>query len=222
MSTVHDIAVCFDFSAKRLIAFSDELAENHMREERKWKGELKSEHVGLVMLIHSIPIEPLSLMLFHLLKVRRPTIAMTRRPLFTWMLFLKFDFFFALYLRNIWLTSSTVVLANYLQTFDINLLEAVTESKIVIRRLTDERNDVHVWEALFDKAYEIAAEYDIEACCRTSKRQRKLSCRKPIWLQENIILPCFHGSFSGRDIIASSKQRGAFSRHLIETLQINN
>ena len=27
MSTVQDIAVCFDFSAKRLIAFSDELAE---------------------------------------------------------------------------------------------------------------------------------------------------------------------------------------------------
>jgi hypothetical protein len=35
---------------------------------------------------------------------------------------------------------------------DIDLLEAVTEAKIVIRRLADESNNVHVWEALFEKA----------------------------------------------------------------------
>jgi hypothetical protein len=37
----------------------------------------------------------------------------------------------------------------------IDLLEAVTEAKIVIRRLTEESNDVHVWKALFDKGCEI-------------------------------------------------------------------
>jgi hypothetical protein len=39
--------------------------------------------------------------------------------------------------------------------------EAVGEAKIVIRRLTDERNDVHVCEALFDKACKIASEFEI-------------------------------------------------------------
>jgi hypothetical protein len=39
----------------------------------------------------------------------------------------------------------------------------VTETKIVIRRLADERNNVHVWEALFDKACEIASEFEMEA-----------------------------------------------------------
>ena len=43
----------------------------------------------------------------------------------------------------------------YLQKPDIDLLEAVTEAKIVIRRLTEESNDVHVWKALFDKGCEI-------------------------------------------------------------------
>jgi hypothetical protein len=47
--------------------------------------------------------------------------------------------------------------------YDIDLLEAVTEAKIVIRRLADERNNVHVWEALFDKACEIASEFEMEA-----------------------------------------------------------
>jgi hypothetical protein len=46
---------------------------------------------------------------------------------------------------------------------DIDLLEAVTEAKIVIRRLADERNNVHVWEALFDKACEVASEFEMEA-----------------------------------------------------------
>jgi hypothetical protein len=46
---------------------------------------------------------------------------------------------------------------------DIDPLEAVTEIKIVIRRLADERNDVHVWEALFDKACEVASEFEMEA-----------------------------------------------------------
>jgi hypothetical protein len=40
--------------------------------------------------------------------------------------------------------------------------KSVTGAKIEIRRLTDERNDVHVWEALFDKACEIASEFEIE------------------------------------------------------------
>ena len=38
----------------------------------------------------------------------------------------------------------------------------MAEAKIVIRRLIDERNGAHVWEALFDKACELALEFEIE------------------------------------------------------------
>jgi len=51
----------------------------------------------------------------------------------------------------------------------------VTEAKIVIRRLADERNNVHVWEALFDKACEIALEFEMEAsrpCVVVRQRNR--------------------------------------------------
>jgi len=51
----------------------------------------------------------------------------------------------------------------YLQKPDIELVEAVTEATIVIRRLTEESNDVHVWKALFDKGCEIASEFETEA-----------------------------------------------------------
>jgi len=40
--------------------------------------------------------------------------------------------------------------------------------------------------------------------------QSILSCRQPIWILENIPIHCLLGSFSGRDIKASSKQWGAF------------
>jgi hypothetical protein len=43
---------------------------------------------------------------------------------------------------------------------DINLLEAATETKIVIRRFNHERNDVHAWGVVL---YEIASEFEIEA-----------------------------------------------------------
>ena len=41
--------------------------------------------------------------------------------------------------------------------------------------------------------------------------QSELSCGQPIWLLENIHMPCpcFLGSFSGRNIKASNKRRGA-------------
>ena len=52
----------------------------------------------------------------------------------------------------IWRNANSVLL----QKRDIDLLKTVAEAKIVIRRLIDERNDAQVWEALFDKACEIA------------------------------------------------------------------
>jgi hypothetical protein len=72
---------------------------------------------------------------------------------------LKFDFIITLVVAE-HILSSTVALTNYLQKCDIDLLEAATEANIVIRRFTNERNDVHVREAVL---YEIASEFEIEA-----------------------------------------------------------
>ena len=66
---------------------------------------------------------------------------------------LKFDFVITLVVAE-HILISTVVLTNYLQKCDIDLLEAATEAIIVIRRFTYERNDDHVWEAVL---YEIAS-----------------------------------------------------------------
>ena len=81
--------------------------------------------------------------------------------------------------------------------------------------MTDERNNVHFREALFDNACEITSEFEIEESrprvdVRIRQRNRELSCRQPIWLLEDITIPCLLGSFNGRDIKTNSKQRGAF------------
>ena len=59
MSTGKDNAFCFDYLAKRLIVFSDELAKTRMY-KRRWKRELNSDHyarhAGLVVLMQSIII----------------------------------------------------------------------------------------------------------------------------------------------------------------------
>ena len=51
----------------------------------------------------------------------------------------------------------------------------MTEAKIVIghSRLSDERNDDQVWDALYTRACDIASEFDIEPCTpRVVGRQR--------------------------------------------------
>ena len=50
---------------------------------------------------------------------------------------LKFDFIINLVVAE-HILSSTVTLTNYLQKCDVDLLEAATEAKIVIRRFTNE------------------------------------------------------------------------------------
>jgi len=60
MSTSQDNGFCFDYSAKRLIGFSDELANTRMY-KRRWERELNSDHyarhAGLVVLMQSMHFE---------------------------------------------------------------------------------------------------------------------------------------------------------------------
>ena len=97
--------------------------------------------------------------------------------------------------------------------------EAVGEAKIVIRRLTDERNDVHVCEALFDKACKIASEFEITASSsRIVGRQKNRAtypvdnpfdcCKISLCL---VFLDHLVGEISKRVV----GNEGSFLRHLI-------
>jgi len=59
--------------------------------------------------------------------------------------------------------NSTVNMANLLQKEDYDLLHAVGETKVVFQLMNDERSDPEVWNALFEKAKHIAAEFEIPA-----------------------------------------------------------
>jgi hypothetical protein len=92
---------------------------------------------------------------------------------------LKFDFIVVLVVAE-HILSSTVALTNYLQKPEIDLVEAVTEAKIVVSRLSDERNDDQVWDALYTRACDIASEFDIEPCTpRVVGRQRNRAITLP-------------------------------------------
>jgi hypothetical protein len=64
MSTSQDNAFCFDYSAKRIIAFSDKLAKTR-KYKRRWNRELNSDHYArhadIVVPMPSIHFEFLSL-----------------------------------------------------------------------------------------------------------------------------------------------------------------
>ena len=73
---------------------------------------------------------------------------------------LRFEFIIALVVAE-HILSSTVALTNLLQKTDMDLMEAVSETKVVLRIIADERNDPQVWNALYEKASALASDFDI-------------------------------------------------------------
>ncbi|XP_062599060.1 52 kDa repressor of the inhibitor of the protein kinase-like, partial [Saccostrea cucullata] len=173
MSTVQDVAFCFDYSAKRLKAFSDELAENDdVQEQMDRRTKLRtlcetrwsSRADSLFTFRSAFPVVVAALQSLEDAKDEKASQYLAA--------ILRFEFIIALVVAE-HVLSSTVALTNYLQKKDIDLLEAVTEAKVVIRRLTDERNDISVWDALYGRATEIAAEHDLQPCVpRRAGRQQ--------------------------------------------------
>ena len=147
MSTVQEVAVLFDYSAKRLKAFSDELAENDAVQdqmdrrtklrtlcETRWSSRADS----LYTFRTAFPVVVAALQSLEDDKDEKASQCLAA--------ILRFEFIIVLVVAE-HILSCTVALTNYLQRKDIDLLEAVTEAKIVIQRLTDERNDNSVWDA---------------------------------------------------------------------------
>ena len=60
--------------------------------------------------------------------------------------------------------SHVVALSNMLQGKNLDLIEAANESRVMINVLQEERDDEMVWDELFERAKEMAAEWIREHC----------------------------------------------------------
>lgn len=161
MSTVQEIAFSFDYSAKRLLSFFEELSQNETAKEKlekrtklrtlcetRWSSRADS----LYTFLNAFPVVVSSL---EALKEDNDDKAAKYLDSI-----LKFDFIIALVVAE-HLISTTVALSNYFQKPELDLLEAVQEAKIVVERLNNERGDQNVWAALFEKAEKIGEEFEI-------------------------------------------------------------
>ncbi|CAG2233166.1 unnamed protein product [Mytilus edulis] len=173
MSTVQEIAFKFDYSAKSLTAFTEELSENENVQdqlerrtklrtlcETRWSSRADSLYT------FRTAFEVVVSALNSLKDDNDDKAAQSMNAI------LRFEFIISLVVAE-HILSATVALANYLQKTDIDLIESLTEAKSVIQRLPDERGDDTVWESLFTRATDIAAEHDIEPSVpRVAGRQR--------------------------------------------------
>ncbi|CAG2229547.1 unnamed protein product [Mytilus edulis] len=165
MGIVQDIAFAFDYSAKRLNAFATELSncDENVKEamekrsklttlcETRWSARADS----LFTFKSAFPVVVQAL---EYLRDNRDEKAGAYLAAI-----LKFEFLIALVVAE-HILSVTVALSNFLQSKSCDLIEAVGESKVVVQSLRDERNDPAVWDALYGKAVEIAADFELNPC----------------------------------------------------------
>ncbi|MES9906785.1 MAG: DUF4371 domain-containing protein [Sedimenticola sp.] len=173
MATVQDVAFAFDYSAKRLTAFTAELGGDEKTKElmdrrtklrtlceTRWSSRADSLYTFKTcypVVVHAL----------ETLQDDGDDKAGQRLAAI-----LRFEFVIA-HIAAEHILGGTVALTNHLHAIDCDLIQAITESKVVIARLRDEREDPLVWDALFEKAVEMANEFGIEpAIPRRVGRQR--------------------------------------------------
>ncbi|XP_052799078.1 uncharacterized protein LOC128230674 [Mya arenaria] len=161
MSTVQDISFMFDYPAKRLVAFVDELSRDAtIKEEMEQRTKLRtlcqtrwsSRADALATFKNAFPV------VVHTLETLNDDGDNKAGQYPAGILC--FELIRALIVAE-HVLSSTVALTNLLQKEDNDILHAVGEAKVVIQLMNNERNDPDVWGALFKKATNIAAELDI-------------------------------------------------------------
>ncbi|XP_052783217.1 zinc finger MYM-type protein 1-like [Mya arenaria] len=161
MSTVQDISFLFDYSAKRLAAFVDELSRDvTTKEEMEQRTKLRtlcetrwsSRADALATFRNAFPV------VVHSLETLNDDGDNKAGQYLAGILC--FEFIIALIVAE-HVLSSTVALTNLLQKEDNDLLHAIGEAKVVIQLMNNERNDPEVWGVLCEKATNVAAEFDI-------------------------------------------------------------
>ena len=67
---------------------------------------------------------------------------------------------------NLWTDLKTISLlaplSEYLQTIDLDLVEACTEAKVIVDILNADLNDEMVWQVLFENAVDLSMFFAIE------------------------------------------------------------
>ena len=162
MDTMQQIAFAFKYSAKRLAVYDEELDRNaNARElmdcktklqalcETRWASRAKA------LTTFKSPIEAV---VSSLEIVAQDGDAKARAYKAS---ILKFDFLITLVACE-HVFRLLAPLSEYLQTIDLDLVEACKEAKVIVDILSAERNDEMVWQALFENAVELAMSFEIE------------------------------------------------------------
>ncbi|XP_033746866.1 zinc finger MYM-type protein 1-like [Pecten maximus] len=161
MGTVQDITFALDYSSKRLLAFCEELSgDENVQEQMDQRTKLRtlcetrwtSRADALLTFLRAFPVVVRALE--HLQENGDVKAGQHLHVILKW------DFIIDLVVCE-HILQSTVFLSTFLQNVSCDLMEAARESEVVINTLTNERNDPEVWNALFEKASDVAGQFDV-------------------------------------------------------------
>ncbi|XP_068678401.1 52 kDa repressor of the inhibitor of the protein kinase-like [Montipora foliosa] len=178
MDTMQEVSLAFKFSAKRFLVFQEQLRQNaDVREEMGRQSKLKvlcetrwaSRADCLNVFVTSFQV------IVDTLNELSESGDNKARGLHSSIL--KWDFIVtAVILQHIF--ECTHRLSVYLQSTELDLVQASKEAKVCSTVFQAERNDDAVWDALVEKAADIAAFYNIDPSIprRAGRQQHRSSC----------------------------------------------
>lgn len=158
MDTVQQIAFCFNYSAKRLKAFQEQLDETEHELDKRTKlrslcetrWSSRSDALFTFRAALEVVVETLGV-----LSEDGDTKARSYKSAVE-----NFDFIVSLVSAEHVLMTCTA-LSKVLQDTQLDLLIATEEAEIVISMLQNERNDDEVWDAVFQRACDLAQRLDV-------------------------------------------------------------
>ena len=156
MDTVRAIAFAFDYSAKRLLSFKENLEQNVVvKEEMERRQKLKtlcetrwasrSESLFTFLTAFKVVVDSLENLEQQGDSKARSYACSIK----------KFDFIITLVAAQS-ILQPLVPLSEMLQSKTVDLIEAVSESRVVIEQLNRKRNSQEAWDELFEKAVKVA------------------------------------------------------------------
>ncbi|XP_052778692.1 zinc finger MYM-type protein 1-like [Mya arenaria] len=173
MSTVQDIAFAFDYSAKRLTTFADELSEDvvtkqSMEGRQKLKTLCETRWMSRADALRTF--KNAYRVVVHALETLQENGDVKASDHLN--AILQFQFIVTLVATE-HILSNLVGLTAVLQAVDMDLLEAIEQTKVVMQIYQAERDDPLVWDALYQEAVTVADEFQIDpAVPRQAARQR--------------------------------------------------
>ena len=163
MDVVQDVAFAFNYSAKRLLNFQDNLANDLVsRAETERRTKLQSlcemrwaARAAALLTFRSAFTTVVSALEDLWINHGDTKAGMHRNAV------LQFEFVVTLVAVE-HVLSGLVPLSQLLQKKSCDLLEAVVEARVVKTQLSAERNDPEVWNAIYNRSVDLAALVDIQ------------------------------------------------------------